>query len=312
MYCLSFFREFAPAFHLAISEDLFHWQELNAQEPILESKVSAQYFRDPFIIQDQSGTFHMLCTDGWESPKIIHTSSQDLVNWEDQQILNVMENFPSAKNAWAPEACYDAQRDEYLIFWSSTVPDAFPEHKNKPEKYLNHRIYACRTKDWLTFSETKLYFDPGFNCIDASINFNGDVYLMAFKDERGENTYFPDESAKKYILTAFTKDLDTEWKINFSPISSVIETEQGNSKASWAEGPCVFWDPDRQKWIITYEYFRNHTNGCAISHNGSSWDCFDKELHFPEGAKHATVFMVSNEKIENALKENYVLPIEDD
>ena len=134
MYVFCFFREFAPALHLAISNDLLHWNELNGQEPILEPEVGGKYWRDPFIIQAHDGLFHLLCTDGWASPYIAHASSSNLIDWSPQELLHVMKSFPSAQNAWAPEACYDRERKDFLVFWSSTVSDAFPMHENKTPK----------------------------------------------------------------------------------------------------------------------------------------------------------------------------------
>ncbi len=54
----------APALHLAISDDLLTWKEITDEEPVLESKVGTKYWRDPFVIQAEDGTFHLLCTDG--------------------------------------------------------------------------------------------------------------------------------------------------------------------------------------------------------------------------------------------------------
>lgn len=303
MYVFSFFREMAPALHLAISDDLLHWRELNRQEPILESNVGVKYWRDPFIIQAEDGVFHLLCTDGWSSTNIVHASSKDLINWSSQELIPVMYDFPSAKNAWAPEAVYDRTKQEYLIFWSSNVPDAFPEHKDKPKTYENHRIYACTTKNFVTFSPTRIYFDPSFNCIDASINFRQGMYLMAFKDERGENPYFPTDLARKMVLTATAKSLDEKWQINYNPISKTTYSPiTSNDKESWAEGPCVFWDNQTQKWWVFYEYFRKHQYGASFSVDGLNWTRIDEQLHFPEGAKHGTIFEVNNKIVIETLR----------
>ena len=63
-------------------------------------------------------------------------------DWSEQHVIPVMREFPGANNAWAPEACYDRQNHEFRIFWSRTVPEAFPDHVNKPKDYRNHRIYS--------------------------------------------------------------------------------------------------------------------------------------------------------------------------
>ncbi|MBN2151449.1 MAG: glycoside hydrolase family 43 protein [Candidatus Lokiarchaeota archaeon] len=291
MYCFSFFREMAPALHLAISSDLLSWIEVTDEEPVLESNVGALYWRDPFIMRAEDGTFHLLCTDGWTSPNIVHASSRDLISWSEQDLLPVMHDFPGAKNAWAPEACYDREAGEYVIFWSSTVPDAFPEHPNKPTDYQNHRIYACRTKDFKAYTKTALFFDPGFNCIDASIDHDGSRYLMAFKDERGNNAYFPDEPARKHVLAAWSESLSSAWSVVDDPVSiSSYGSGVSNDLRMWAEGPSVFWDARGKEWWIFYEYFRSQRYGAARSKDGLRWDNVDDKLSFPPGTKHGTVF----------------------
>jgi hypothetical protein len=304
MYAFSFFREFAPAFHLAISDDLIMWRELNEQEPILESHVSAGYWRDPFVIRDNSGVFHLLCTDGWASTKIIHASSKNLLDWSEQHVISVMQEFPSVMNVWAPEACYDHENHQFRIFWSSTVPDAFPDHVKKPKDYRNHRIYSCTTKDFQSFSKSTIFFDPGYNVIDASIGFNNGQYLMAFKDERGDNSYFPNEKARKHIMIATTTNLKGSWEIQGKPVSKSSYTEKkDNDKKTWAEGPCVFWNSIAKEWWIFYEYFRNNQYGAIKSKDGIQWINVENEIKFPEGSKHGTVFEVEDESIILQLKE---------
>ena len=128
------------------------------------------------------------------------------------------------------------QLQEYRIFWSSTVADAFPEHLDKLKKYQNHRIYSCTTSDFNTYSPTELFFDPGFNCIDASIGYHDGQYLMVFKDERGDNSYFPDDLDHKCLLIARSESIQGSWEIDSEPISpTTISVDQSNDKNLWAE-----------------------------------------------------------------------------
>jgi beta-xylosidase len=303
MYVFSFFREFAPALHLAISEDLRNWTEVTDEEPILEPMVGGKYWRDPFILRAEDGIFHLLCTDGWESPDIAHATSTNLVDWSPQEILPVMRSIPGAKNAWAPEACYDHQQGVYWLFWSSTVPSAFPDHPNKPKDYRNHRIYGCSTKDFKTYSPTQLFFDPGFNCIDASIGYANGMYLMAFKDERGDNPYFPDEAARKHILITTAPSLTGSWTPStYREDLGLDLAGASNKKDWWTEGPSVFWDPKGHEWWIFYEYFRSHRYGAIKSADGRHWTNMDDALHFPEGVKHGTVFWVEDPAICEQLR----------
>lgn len=44
-------------------------------------------------------------------------------------------------------------------------------------------MYYTTTKDFENFSETKLFVEPGFNVIDATIAKNENEYFMIIKDE---------------------------------------------------------------------------------------------------------------------------------
>ena len=45
--------------------------------------------------------------------------STDLVNWSDQRHIKVSSDF--AGNTWAPEAFYDAEAGEYVVYWASAL-----------------------------------------------------------------------------------------------------------------------------------------------------------------------------------------------
>jgi hypothetical protein len=107
-----------------------------------------------------------------------------LVNWSPQEEIPVLDNEPQARNAWAPEAVWDPDAKQWIVFWSSTIPGRFSETDASGDSGYNHRLYATTTRDWKTFTPSKLYFDPGFNCIDATIAHDGARYAMVFKDER--------------------------------------------------------------------------------------------------------------------------------
>ena len=99
-----------------------------------------------------------------------------------------MEHEPSAQNCWAPELFYDSANEQFLIFWATTIPGRFPDTDNQsnegpPAPGRNHRMYYVTTKDFATFSETKLFYDRGFNVIDAAVVQEGRRYVMFLKDE---------------------------------------------------------------------------------------------------------------------------------
>ncbi len=185
--------------HLAWSADGLKWQALNEGKSFLKPEVGkSKLMRDPCITTGPDGTFHMVWTDSWDSGTIGHASSKDLITWSAQKDLAVMAHEPSTRNCWAPEIVFDAKDKQFRIFWASTVPGKFPETEHGGQNDLNHRMYSTTTKDFVSFTPTTLYFDPGHNVIDSTLTeFRGNT-VMIYKDE----TKVPE--AKKNLKFATT------------------------------------------------------------------------------------------------------------
>jgi hypothetical protein len=76
---------------------------------------------------------------------------------------------------------YDDTRDQYMIIWASCIPGRFERGIEADSN--NHRMYLSTTRDFVTFSDTKLFLDPGFSVIDAVILKKADKeYVMVLKD----------------------------------------------------------------------------------------------------------------------------------
>lgn len=162
---------------IALSSDGINWQKINNEAPLFTPTISSEHLmRDPFTYFDPlTGVFHLVWTAGWTQRGIGYTSVQDLRYWHDcvQQVIPVGAAIPDCACCWSPEIFYDDIKDSLMIYWST-------------ERGINgKKIYYCMTKDFKTFSNAKLFFDPGYSVIDADILKvgNGKYYLF-FKDER--------------------------------------------------------------------------------------------------------------------------------
>ena len=172
VYLFSYFVDNGQdGLHLAYSTDGLKWTALNEGKPYLAPTVGKdKLMRDPFILQGKDGLFHLVWTSGWWDKYIGYASSADLKNWSEQKTIPVMEHEPTAKNSWAPEMVYDAEKNEYIIFWATTIPGRHTDvADSEREKGLNHRMYCTRTKDFKKFSPTEMFFNPDFSTIDATI-----------------------------------------------------------------------------------------------------------------------------------------------
>ena len=284
VYLFSYFKNNGEdGLHLAYSHDGLKWEALNDDNSFLKPELSKdKLMRDPCIIKGPDGTFHMVWTVSWEEKGIGYSNSDDLINWSEQKFIPVMQHENACKNAWAPELFYDEKKEHYLIFWASTVSDRFLETANQAEEDWNHRMYYTTTKDFEVFSETKIFLEPGFNVIDATISENENQYFMILKDE----TLLPKPKKSLHIL--FSDHL-YDWNV---PVSKAIS---GN----WVEGPTIA--RLNTGWIVYFDQYRKHAYGAITSEDLVHWKDISNSISFPDGIRHGTVFKVS-ERVFSTLK----------
>lgn len=145
--------------------------------------------RDAYVTRLEDGGFMLVGTDmtsrlGWTSNHIMDLMlSPDLVHWT----KNVKIDLESSDNlkalggitadqmtaAWAPQVIYDPVTPHYVVYYSVGFPD-------------RHRIYyQLVDKDLSILTEPRLYFDPGYDIIDADIVYNAvdNDYQMVYKCE---------------------------------------------------------------------------------------------------------------------------------
>src|SRR3954452_21574905 len=137
--------------YLALSEDGAHWTALNDNKPWLKPETEGMLMRDPWLGRGPDGVWHLLWTCNWTRARsrdlvIGHASSTDLLSWTPQQQITVLQNAPTAMNAWAPEAVWDQPQREWIIFWATTIPGTSTAPKVPGDKGYDHRIYAATTR----------------------------------------------------------------------------------------------------------------------------------------------------------------------
>jgi len=220
-------------------------------------------------------------TAGWTERGIGYASSKDLINWSEQKYIRVMDKEPTAKNCWAPEIIYDKKNKQFLIFWATTIPGRFPESEKSGDTGYNHRIYSVTTKDFKTFSDAKLFYDKGFNVIDATIVNTGKNYVMFIKDETKE-------PPQKNIRVTTSGSLYGPWSAPSTPITGKY----------WAEGPTSIKIDDT--WYVYFDKYTEKKFGAVKSKDLIHWEDISDKITFPDGVRHGTIFEV-NEKVLDRL-----------
>ncbi|QDK80619.1 family 43 glycosylhydrolase [Spirosoma sp. KCTC 42546] len=280
VYLFSSFHEPAnEGLRLLYSYDGYNWTDLN--RTFLKPEIGNQkVMRDPSIAQGKDGTFHLVWTSSWKDDKGFgYASSNDLIHWSEERFLPVMEHEPTTVNVWAPELFYDNEADQFVIIWASTIPGRF-ERGIEDEKN-NHRMYYTTTKDFKTFSPTKLFLDPKFSVIDTVIVKRKSAdYVLVLKD----NTR-PERNLKVAFGTNAT-----------GPYTNVSEP----FTTKFTEGPSVA--KVGNDWLIYFDSYQDKKYGAVKTHDFKTFTDVSAQTAIPEGHKHGTIFKVKKRVLKGLLK----------
>lgn len=280
-----FIKNGQDGLHFAYSFDGLKWDSLNNGQSFLTPSVGKdKLMRDPCIVQGEDGVFRMVWTSGWHDKIIGYAASKDLIHWSEQKAIPVMEHEPTAKNSWAPELFYDKKTKEYLIFWATTIPNRHSDiADSEKEKGLNHRMYYTKTKNFQTFSPTKLFFNANFSTIDATLLQRDKQFYMFLKNEN------PNPPEKNIRLVKVNNLKDISKKVPPS-VSAPITGKY------WAEGPTAI-EIDGYVYVY-FDKYRDHRYGVIRSKNMDNWEDISEQLTVPNGLRHGTVFKVSRHIFE--------------
>ncbi len=280
VYLFTSFHEPAnEGLRMLYSTDAKHWQDLN--KILLKPSIGQQQvMRDPSIAQGPDGTFHLVWTSSWKGDLGFgYASSKDLIHWSEQRFIKVMAHEPSTVNVWAPELIYDKASEQFVIIWASCIPNRF--EKGIEAEDNNHRMYVTTTKDFDSFTPTRLFLDPKFSVIDAVIVPRAKQdYVLVLKD----NTR-PNRNIKVAFGTSVTG--------NFTDVSAPFTP-------SFTEGPSVI--KVKNEWLIYFDSYQTKTYGCVKTTDFKTFTDISKEVKVPEGHKHGTIFTVKKKILKGLLQ----------
>ena len=229
--------------YFGISQDGLNFTALNDSKPVIESTLGTHGLRDPFIIRSHEGDkFYLIATDltvagvtqdgvtypgqNWDhnqtegSQSIMVWESTDLVNWSEQRMCKVAAD--DAGCTWAPEAYWDDDTEQYVVFWASKLKTGGKQ-----------RLYYATTRDFYTFSDAQVWFEEDGSVIDTTVIKVDDWYYRYTKNEDGNtNTY---GTPSKRIYCEKSKSLTapaSEWELVYNNCLNV-----GGGQI---EGGCIF------------------------------------------------------------------------
>ncbi|WP_342548853.1 glycoside hydrolase family 43 protein [Paenibacillus sp. FSL P2-0089] len=292
-------QEDGEQIYFAVSQDGLHWQDLNHKQPVLYSTVGERGVRDPFLLRSGDGScFYLLATDlsiyhrgGWTdsnatvtgSRSIIVWESPDLVKWSEPRRVEVAPK--EAGCAWAPEAIYDEEAEDYLVFWASSREAADGMGRGL-------HIYASKTQDFRTFTEAELFITRGEHqtVIDTTII-------------RAEGRYYR-ASGDGHITIESSDHLLGEWKI-----ISTLESLGLGLTGKDVEGPEFFKFNHDEQWGLLVDQYATEQGYLPIltSNIGdTTGDCWripaPEEYSFGQLKKrHGTILPITQSEYEAIL-----------
>lgn len=295
-YLFTSFRGNGDGLHLAWSADGINFQPLANDRSFLTPTIGGKLMRDPCILQGPDGTFHLVWTTGWWDKVIGYSSSKDLINWSEQVEIPVMTHEPTAANSWAPEITWDPGKQQFIIFWATTIPGRFTEGETTGDRgqggvMLNHRIYATTTKDFKAFTQTKLFFNPGYSVIDSTLIKVGNAVYMIFKDE----TLTP---PKKHLRVAKAETFEGPY---------TVIAESFTAPGLWVEGPSMIKAGD--EYICYFDVYRNGRYGAMKTKDFLTWTDISDQLRFnTRNVRHGTAFKVRRDVMKKLLEHGAAIP----
>lgn len=266
-YLFTSFHEPADqGLRLLSSKDGKHWKDLDTI--LLKPSIGTQkVLRDPSMVLGGDRQFHLVWTSSWKNDKGFgYAASSDLIHWSDPKHLPVMEKESTTVNVWAPELFFDNDSDRYIIVWASCIPGRFERGMEADSN--NHRLYYTTTKDFKQFSETKLFFDPGYSVIDAVIVKKGNLdYVLIFKDNTRPN---------RFIRIARSA----------SPLGPWTSISEGLTD-KFTEGPSVC--KIGTKWFIYVDSYDKKKYVALSTNDFVHFKNEDEHIQVPIGHKHGTI-----------------------
>lgn len=256
--------------YYALSVDGFRFDFLvNGGKPILGATHDDRRLRDPMILRDRNGIYHLVATVSWTHGYFTIWDSGDLVTWANERLVSVAP--AGATLVWAPEIAYDADNDQYFAYWTSATG-----------RFETASIYYATTRDFRTFSAPKLLLsDPKAAIMDASIVYDGARYHMFYRSNGIRH------ATATHALGPYE-----------SP--ELVANDD-------AEGPFVFRLIDGSGWGMVWDYYAGNAGfGLLRSGDLSTWEritnttspYYNARVSFPVGIRHGSIIGVTQAQVE--------------
>lgn len=298
--------------HAMLSEgtDPTRWTALNDGDGIVTSTMGERGIRDPHLVRSPDGIYYLLGTDldirrterpglqgsFWDwlgrhgSRKINVWESTDLVTWSPQRQVEISP--PTAGMAWAPKTVWDAAAEAFLLIWSARV---YADDDAAHEREGLHRLLACHTRDFRSFTDPVDWGHPTLSTIDAlviAVDDAGTAVAPGATPAHGQVSYvrFIKDEAAGIVFAERSSDLHaTDWE----PVSASVTA---GTETGIVEGPLAFQSFTDGQWYLWVDEYTGADRGYvpfrAPSLDVEAWEPVAGHS-FPGKVKHGTVIPLS-------------------
>lgn len=267
--------------HLAYSSDGYKWTPLKNGEPFLKSAIGSRVMSDPSLIEPERGEFHLIWSTGEPEKGFGYAKSRGLNEWSDQRLIPISDKLKSY-NIRSPFLYYDRKPRLFYIIWSATVP-GLREEKIE-EGAADNILLAITTRDFVKFTEPKVFYDPKYNCPDGALLQVGDDYRIIFKDGR------PDQGTLRVSSAPGLNG--SKWSDPTDPISP-----HGGSERPTAV-------KFRDEWLLYfYQPQNNLSYGALRSSDFEKWEDVSSQISFPQGVRTGSVLRIYDKELDALLKQ---------
>jgi hypothetical protein len=258
---------------------------------VLTSTVGENGVRDPYILRGEDGKFFVIATDlsiynrrsdsnRWTtcqtsgSKSIVIWESSDLVNWSEASLVQVAPD--TAGCTWAPEAIYDADKGQYMVFWASKTSD---------DSYATQRMYRSYTSDFKTFTTPEIFIDGGtISNIDTTITSYKGVYYRFTKNESNSS-----------VNMMKSNSLDGPW--------TDVSTYTLGTMTGY-EGPTIYKMNGSDKWCLLLDYYSKSKGYKPFVTDDITKGTFTAaaDFTFDTTYRHGTVMPITHTEYEKLLE----------
>ncbi len=259
--------------YYALSQDRFNFVALNGGKPVLTATMDDGLLRDPMILKDRGGVYHLVATVSWKNRPFTMWDSKDLLTWEGERLVDVAPD--GASKTWAPEMAYDEENGLYLVYWTAELHD----------DWSTAAIYYATTSDFTHFSAPKLLYSDDEGILDANILKVDSLYHLTYR----KNGIWEVTSPHAQGPYANPRQLTTEN----------------------VEGPFAFPLNDGTGYAMVWDYFgRSLGYGLCTSADFGQWKRLTNERHpfyndsvsFPEGIRHGSIIGITQDELQKLLR----------